>query len=356
MNRQANSWPRVAIDARYLSRPDVGISVYITSFVRELLESGWPVELLCDHESQRIELEKLFPSCRAVALRPGHGFFWEQVTLPVYLKRARQSLFVAPANWGIPLLYIGATRLVVVVHDLIPLRMPKEYLLQDLRWSAKYLLSTAIAALRADWVITNSRATANDVRRLWRRRRLRTVYPGALRAPFVEGLATDPPHEAGAYFLYAGGAGPRKNVRRLLEAMATLRREGDERKLLISGSSGRLIEPDAEQMGLGDVVCFTGSVEAEVLVALTQGADALVHPSCMEGFGLPVVDALIQGTPVVCGRLPAVQEVAGDLPHYAEVDDALSIAEAMREAGTAAARQRLRERAPSHFRSLRART
>jgi glycosyltransferase involved in cell wall biosynthesis len=354
VNRPAKPLPRVAIDVRYLRRPDVGISVYITSFVRELLERNWPVELLCDSEAQRNELESLFPSSRVVALTRGQGFFWEQITLPAYLKRSRPTLFVAPANWGIPLLYIGPTRLVVVVHDLIPLRMPKAYLLPDLFWSAKYLLSTAIAALRSDWVITNSRATAADVRRLWRRRQLRVVYPGALRDPSV-GSAVNGAGDAGGYFLYAGGAGPRKNVRRLLEAMAALRLDGDDRKLVISGSSGKLIESEVEQMGLGDVVKFTGSVKSEALVELVRRSDAVVHPSQMEGFGLPIVDALANGVPVVCGRLPAVQEIAGDLPHYADVNDVSSIAAAMRTAGTVGSRLRVRERAPSHFCALRTR-
>lgn len=105
-------------------------------------------------------------------------------------------------------------------------------------------------------------------------------------------------------------------------------------------------------MGLDDVVTVTGTVDKPTLVALMRAADALVHPSRMEGFGLPVVEALTCGTPVVCGRLPALREVAGDLPFYADLDDPSSFAQAMRAASTPAARNRLRAQVRSHSRVL----
>jgi len=353
--------PRVALDARYLRRPDVGISVYLRSAIDDLIGAGWRVTLLTDDEADALRLGSAFPHAEAVALACRSGLAFEQVQVLRYLRRRRPDVFVAPANWGIPLLYAGRTVLVVVVHDLIPLRRPAMYLLGDVSWSAKYLVSSLIAALRADWVIANSRATADDVARLWRRRRVRTVYPAmpmpvpvpapppgsaGARQPSGEG----PPHEPG-YFVYTGGAGPRKNLPALFGALEQLRRAGDTRPLLVTGSAGALITSMAGAR-LERSVVATGSLPVEELRRVVAEADAVVYPSLLEGFGLPVVEALASGTPVVCARLPAFVEVAGELPHYVDVTDAGALARAMREAAETADRGALRQLAASRFAAL----
>lgn|GEM_PF-846541 len=349
--------PRVALDARYLRRPDVGISVYLRSAIDDLVRAGWHVTLLTDGEADASRLRAAFPGAEAAALRCRSGLAFEQVQILRYLRRHRPDVFVAPANWGVPLLYAGRTVLVVVVHDLIPLRRPAMYLLGDVPWSAKYLLSSMIAALRADWVIANSRATADDVARLWRRRRVRTVYPAmpaptpaaarpAAGAPYGEG----PLPESG-YYLYTGGAGPRKNLPALFEALVQLRRAGDARPLLVTGSAGTLIASMAGERLQGAVVA-TGSLPPEELRRVVAAADAVVYPSLLEGFGLPVVEALASGTPVVCARLPAFVEVAGELPHYVDVTDAGALAQAMRVAAEVPDRPGLQRLAASRFAAL----
>src|SRR5579863_10268272 len=349
---------RIAVDARYLRRPGVGISNYLRSLVDDLLRAGWPLALLTDDESHGEALRETYPTAEVGVLLERGGFMWEQRALPSYLRRTRPDIYLAPANWGIPLLYYGTTRLVVIVHDLIPLRLWRRYLFDDLRWSVKYLASTFITAIRADVIIADSKATESDVRRLLRRRRTYVAYPTVFNKDRpLDQTATSETRAVHAdlddgYFLYAGGMGPRKNVPALLEAFAQLRLGGDRRRLVITGSASEVIAPQISALGLNDGVIRTGYVSDEELDLLFKNADAVVHPSLMEGFGLPVIEALMRGTPVVCGRLPAVVEAAGSLPHYADAVTADSLAEAMRTAGTDEARRSLREQAAAHFAEL----
>jgi glycosyltransferase involved in cell wall biosynthesis len=344
----------IVIDSRYLRHPGVGIGQYLAHTVREIYETGCTLTLLTDDADHGESLVEAFPNSEVIVLPTISGFRWEQWSLMKFLYRRRPDVFIAPANWGLPLCYVGSTCLVVVVHDLIPIRMAREYLLRDAKWTLKYLASTGIAALRSDWVIANSRATASDVRRLWRKRRVATVYPpqvaAVARASVRKPLA--PLGRRSGYFLYTGGFDPRKNVEVMVEAFNLLRRSGDTRRLIVTGTHAYAVKPLVESLSLGESVVFTGHVSNEVRDDLVSHADALVYPSRMEGLGLPVVEALSFVTPVVCGPLPPIIEVAGGLPHYADVNNARSLADAMESAGTPEARDRLAAALPSHLKEL----
>ncbi len=343
--------PQIAIDSRYLRRRGVGLAVCLARLINDLLATEWRVVLLTDHAEHGEALRESFPSAEVAVYPCSSGFRWEQWWTLRYLYCFRPDIFIAPANWGVPLLYFGRTRLVVLVHDLIPIRLSRMYLFRDLRWSAKYLLSTLIAALRSDWVIANSRATASDVRHFWRKKRIRTVYPmvpavpGAPPAVLLRPVSASP-------FVYTGGVDPRKNVHQLLKAFSLLRQSGDNRQLFVTGFNSDIIRPLISAYHLEESVVLTGYLSDEDVRALIRQAGALVYPSLMEGFGLPVIEALSLGIPVVCGPLPSLIELAGDLPHFTDVNDASAIAHAMCVAATDEARERLRAAAPAHFAAL----
>ena len=205
---------RVGIDVRYLQRPGVGISRYLEQGVRDILEAGARVTLVTDSERHAGALRAAFPSAEAVALPGRSGFLWEQRQLARHLAAAGYDAYVAPANYGLPLTYRGATPLILVVHDLIPLRLGHLYLLRRPLWAVKYLLSTAIAAARATQIIAPSYATAGDIGRLLRCRNVAVADP-PIPAPETgtggtEGAAVpDPLIDAASrtvkpYFIYNG--------------------------------------------------------------------------------------------------------------------------------------------------------
>jgi glycosyltransferase involved in cell wall biosynthesis len=148
------------------------------------------------------------------------------------------------------------------------------------------------------------------------------------------------------YFLFVGNLEPRKNLERLIEAFALMPEKDHE--LVIVGNywyRAAEIENKARSMGLNGRVKFQGYVEREQLPALYSGATALVYPSLLEGFGLPVVEAMACGTPVITSNNSALKEVAEDAALLVDPLSVMELAEAMtRLAEDGAARRDLSRR------------
>lgn len=219
--------------------------------------------------------------------------------------------------------------LVVTAHDAAPLVFPATYPRRG-RWFHRRGL--AAAARRADLVITVSNAAADELVAHTQipRGRIRVVPNGVdvelasdddvERVRSQYGLRDQP------YCLWVGSFEPRKNVGLLAQAFA---RWADgtslDHRLVLAGPSG-WVENEAETLAplrsLGGRVAAIGPVDDTVLPGLYRGADLLVFPSRHEGFGLPVLEAMAQGTPVLCSDIPALREVAGGAARLLPPDDA----------------------------------
>ena len=222
---------------------------------------------------------------------------------------------------GIPL-FFKAGKYVVTIHDVIPLVLPWAFPPRH-RW----VMTTALARIRkqAEMVIVPSTAAAEDVVHFLRveRERIR-VIPMGCDARFQP---VEEPARAAAlsrqydlpkrYILFVGTLEPRKNVKTLLLAFAQVIAETpqDDLALVIAGGKGwgskdYLATMDA--LKLWDRVRFTGFVEDDHLPELYRGALLFVYPSLYEGFGLPVLEAMACGTPVITSNRTSLPEVAGD--------------------------------------------
>jgi glycosyltransferase involved in cell wall biosynthesis len=332
---------RIAVDARYLRRQGVGIAVGVDAVVRALVSAGAEITLLTDIELA--ELSQRYPSCEVVSLQQARSIVWEQVALPRFLRRVHMDLYLAPANKGVPLLYRGPTPCVALIHDLIPLRFWRRYLVPRPLFALPYLVGICTTMGRADTILTISQATASDIRGMFRRHATVIPYdisklgpgnpPGRLPAP------------AGRYFVYNGGYDPRKNVAALIQAFALLRarmrgRGMEDLGLVLMGDSPPLVSELIASAGIGEAVTFTGYVSEAEKGRLLAGAIAVVYPSEYEGFGLPLVEAFLTGVPVISGTGGALREVGGEAPVYVEVDSPPSIAAAMEELLEPEARKR----------------
>jgi glycosyltransferase involved in cell wall biosynthesis len=238
---------------------------------------------------------------------------------------------------------------VVTVHDLIPMILPayRGSILVRL-----YTRLVAAAARKADIVLTDSEASKQDIVRLLGilEERVRVIY---LAADDVYQPVLDGHRLAGSrrkyglpesYLLYLGGFDQRKNVPTLLKAFAQLAKDSrfegrDSRVHLVM--AGRLPEkgsdffPDprsiVQELGIGERVVFTGWVLEEDKPALYSGARALVFPSLYEGFGLPPLEALACGTPVIASNRGSLPEIVGDGGLLLEPDDVEGLAGAMEQ-------------------------
>jgi glycosyltransferase involved in cell wall biosynthesis len=236
---------------------------------------------------------------------------------------------VAPA-WG-------PWRSVVTLHDLAFLLYPET----QTAASRAYYAAAGESARKAARVIAVSRRTASDAVRLLGLDpvRVRVIHnaadprffrprsPDEL-APLSARLGFDP-HQP--YILFVGTLEPRKNVPLLFEALAQLRRHMDVHLLLVGGRGwlGAPIQAAHARSGVGGAAHFLGWLDQSDLAVLYSHARVFVLPSVYEGFGLPVLEAMACGAPVVCSNAGPLPEVAGDAAVLLTPEDPSAWAEAI---------------------------
>jgi glycosyltransferase involved in cell wall biosynthesis len=252
----------------------------------------------------------------AITERPSVRILWEQLALPLRL-RGRFELLHGLA-FAVPLAWPG--RSVVTILDLSFLRFPGMFN----RGNRLYLgYSARLAARRADRILTISEHGRREVIELLGvpPERVTTTYCAAdarfrpLPAEEVEGFrrAKQLPER---FILCLGTIEPRKNVATLLRAYATLRSEWRSApKLVLAGGSGWMYEDVFRligQLGLGEHVLLPGYVEGAEQALWYNAAAVLAYPSLYEGFGLPPLEAMACGTPVVASDAASLPEVVGE--------------------------------------------
>ena len=220
--------------------------------------------------------------------------------------------------------------LVVTIHDVAFELFPEAYPRRGRRF---HQLGLAAAAKRADLVITVSESAAGEILAQCPRLegRLRVVHNGvdqvvaepgevaSVRARFD--LADEP------YVLWVGSLEPRKGLGTLIAAFAQLAASQgqDAHRLVLVGPEGWLSEQgidEADLALLGERLVMLGPVGELDLRGLYAGAELFAFPSRHEGFGLPVLEAMVQSTPVLCSDLPALREVAGEAASFVAAGDA----------------------------------
>jgi glycosyltransferase involved in cell wall biosynthesis len=233
----------------------------------------------------------------ALAHRAGHA--WEQLVLPLQARWA--SLIYCPAN----IAPAGSRRAVVVVHDAAVVRHPEAFSRQ---YAAYHRLMLAAIVRRARRLITVSKFSRRElVDVLGAAPERVTVIPEGVHSRFSPEARGTLPAElglSGAYVLTVGTASERKNIGVLEQASRALRERGVE--LVMAGS-------DRHYLRVGELpVRRLGYVPDERLPSLYAGALAFVQPSRYEGFGLPCLEAMACGTPVVAADCGALPETVGD--------------------------------------------
>ena len=225
-----------------------------------------------------------------------------------------------------------AVPLVVTVHDMTAWLFPE---LHTARTAWLTRLAFRAAKRRDAHFVADSSSTASDLMRIGNVRREHiAVVPLAADQRFHP--IDDPtiPSRFGLdrpYLLYVGTLEPRKGIESLLTAFAQL--ADSDVRLVIIGKKGWMFETlDAKvaALNLGSRVTFTGFVADEDLPALISGATAFVYPSVYEGFGLPVLEAMQCGTPVITSRVSSLPEVAGDASLMVRPGDVEELTRAMR--------------------------
>ncbi|MDQ6921706.1 MAG: glycosyltransferase family 4 protein [Candidatus Dormibacteraeota bacterium] len=321
MTQTSLSGPRVLIDARPLQGPSGarGIGSYVRGLLAGLLEQGFDhnVSLLVDGRLPTPSVPE--GAFVAHSVRPRYrgrfGLMEEAATMGGRLERIRPRLYHAtslalPSRSPVPL--------VVTLHDLIPWALSGRQMWGERSrwWLGRRLLR------RADLVIAVSSHVARDAQRLARIPEERLVVvpegvgPGFRPAPGAAARVAERHGVRAPYLLYVGALDARKDPYGLLRAWQVARTAGADVELVVAGSPGP--QAPAELPGARRL----GHVSHSELVDLYSAAACFVFPSRNEGFGLPLLEAMACGCPVVAYRNSSIPEVVGEAGPLVEDGDA----------------------------------
>jgi glycosyltransferase involved in cell wall biosynthesis len=324
---------RIGIDARKLH--DFGIGTYIRNILRELANIDRSSEYVLFTKPADADIATtLGENFRTVCDRSGHYSLAEQISIPLAVKRERVDLFHAP-HYVLPAL--TPARTVVTIHDCIHLMFP-EYLHNRLGYAfARASLYTA--AHKSDRIFTVSEQSKRDILRFFNVPPEKIVVtPNAIDDRF----RADPSEEqvvatreryqlSHSYLLYVGNIKPHKNLERLIEAFHLVRTQGrSELELIIIGDEISKLQSLRRAVHKHDIhryVRFLGYVPDKTLAVLYRLASVFVFPSLYEGFGLPPLEAMASGTPVVTSNVSSLPEVVGDAAVLVDPYDPQAIAD-----------------------------
>jgi glycosyltransferase involved in cell wall biosynthesis len=311
--------PVIAIDADVLGRRRTGDETYAASLLRELASMA---------DEERIvaitRRPELVPDGIEAFHLPARS---QSVRMAVGLPRALRRL--APAlghfNYVVPPAYRRPA--VVTVHDLSFESDPE---LMGRRDRLMFRTFVPRSARRAERVLTVSERTRRDLVEHYGIAEEKIVVTPNGVDPIFQPNGSAP--NGSAYVLFVGGIQPRKDPVTAIEALA--RMDEDLRLVLVGDEKrgGDELRSAIRRLGLERRVELAGYVEHEGLAALYRGAACLVFPSRYEGFGLPVLEAMASGTPVVATTAGAVPEIAGDAAVLVQPGDPEALAEGIREA------------------------
>lgn len=309
---------RVAIDAHMVGEQETGNETYIVNLVRGLAAVDHDTSyLLYSPHPESLDLcGDLPPNFIRRRIRPGASALRIPFGMPAQVLADRADIlhvtYVAPP--------VTSAQVVVTVHDISYLLFPEAFSPRDRR-----ILGTLVPRTmrRAAAVVTVSECSRRDIIEHYGIPEAKihvtfeAIAPSYRRLPEVEVARVRARYGvAGAYIMALGNLQPRKNLPRLIGAFARLRGSGAYNgQLVLVGKSKwqeSAIYAEARSLGVEQEIIFTGYIPEDDVVALLNGADVFVYPSLYEGFGLPPLEAMACGCPVVTANTSSLPEVVGD--------------------------------------------
>ncbi len=320
----------VALDARRVRKQSAGVGQYVTHIVHALLDSGIRCLLFVPQDETELPFHES-PHVTLVRVPGRIDVCWEryrteQRIFAEALRAHHVDLYHATDNMGIP----RNTRIptVVTIHDLIPW-VTGEYL----NWWKMRLYRHAIqqTARSANHIITISEYTKKELEQYLHimPERLQVIYNGYSIAAEADPAESRIPGIPKTYILYVGGLGPRKNIPGMLTAYSRfIQQFRDAPDMVFVGApkpENRIeIEKTVKELALNERVHFTGFITDAQLAHVRSQALFVLYLSTYEGFGLPIIEAMSQGVPVLTSNVTAMPEVGADAALYADphsIDD-----------------------------------
>ena len=325
----------VAIDARYAKAPISGIGRYTLNLLRGIAQASpnGRILVLTADASALPEAVRKCPCFEFVKRTSNPRGLAEQFTAPRAIRR--HGIRLLHSLDAFAPLCVSCLR-VITIYDLIPITCRDVlYSSSKARWWRLWRAWLKLQCRAASRVVTLSQHSAQDIERLLNvpPERIRIIPSGVQ----VEARA-DPLAEIGRiirrgpFILYVGRRDPYKNLAGLLRAFAQVRAQKGDIRLVIAGAPDvRYREPEieAQRLGLGDSVVLTGRVDDAGIAELYRNAAVFVFPSFYEGFGLPPLEAMACGAPVVASNRTSLPEAVGDAAILVDPADPSEMARAI---------------------------
>jgi len=329
---------RIGIDCRMFSSKFTGIGRYVYEFVKNLnginAESGYPHELVLFFNEPEYKEYETTKNEKKVLVNARHYSFKEQFLLPPKIKKEKVDIMFFP-HFNVPILY--RKPFVVTIHDLILSIFPGQKMV---RWYHRlaYQMTIKNAVKKAKKVIAVSEHTKDDIIRFLKvpKEKIEIIYSGVGdEFKVIENLDDLAPtlkkyNIKKEFLLYTGVWRNHKNLTRLIEAFSIIRdKHGLDLELVITGKPDPHypeVKQEIKKYNLKQEVICTGLVEENELVDLYNAADLYIFPSLYEGFGMPPLEAMKCGTPVVASKISSIPEICGKNAVYFDPYDAKDIA------------------------------
>lgn len=327
---------RFALDIRQLCGGPSGDRTHLLGLLHEFAAQAPDDEfLLCLNQEPLFEPDALPEApnlhTRVVPFRP--GWLWTPVAWPRMLRQERADL--AHGVYLVPPFAPCPT--VVTIHDVSFMAHPEWFPRRELRLMRRLI---PLSARRATRIVTGSAHAADEISRYLRvpRAKISVIPYGLSPAPRpiarngAQALVAERYGLSGRFVLAVGLLQPRKNLPRLLEAFAQIAPAHPDVQLAVVGATGWGNEPfhaRLAELALGDRVVLCGRVPDDDLWLLYRAAALLAYPSLYEGFGLPPLEAMACGTPVVASSTTAIPEVIGEAAVLCDPLDVAAMAAAM---------------------------
>lgn len=321
---------RIGIDARVILRSHAGVSRYVSNLIRNLalIDRQNRYLLFFDLEgfaavgqdNFRQRVIRISPCLGKGSLRQKiESVLWVNFLLPYALLKEKVEVLHSP-NSVSPLLTRPGCKTVITVNDMLPFVFPQ---LHPGTYSNFIRMSLPPAMAKADKIITYSQAVKKDIQNICHipEEKIEVIY-----------LGLEPRHKIitdldrieavkckyglpDRFVLFIGTLEPRKNVTRLIIAFSKSKEIRATHKLVLAGQEGWLSESIFETVrnsGLAGDVIFTGYIQEDDLPSLYNAADLFVFPTLYEGFGLPLLEAMACGIPIVASNTSSIPEIVGD--------------------------------------------
>lgn len=315
---------RIGVDISQLAYPGSGVWRYTHSLVEQLLTYK-EHEFVLFYSSLRQPLTINFDTLIKRYFFPPSllEFLWNRLhVLPIESLVGDIDVFHS-SDWVEP-----PTRCpkVTTVHDLVVYKYP-ESLPKSIVETHKRKLEWVVK--ESAFIVADSVSTKHDLMDVLHvdEKRIRVVYPG------VDTRFKSSGREAKPYFLCVGTIEPRKNLTTVFEAFSQIAKEFPDYILIVAGKIGWKEKETYEmvkKLGIEKQVKFRGYVTDKELVSLYQQASCFVYPSVYEGFGLPILEAMACGVPVVASDSSSLPELGGDVSYYASYNDSAAFARQMK--------------------------